>query len=309
MKPPFNKDFRPKVGYPDRLHPNLIRIVAPNASKMTFTGTNTYMLGSSHVVVIDPGPDNNNHLRAILNASGSNRIQKILLTHSHIDHTELVPRLKQITGAKVYAHAAGQKMSSQKYDSNASPPNEGGEGIDQSLVADKYLHDGDVIQNSEWSLETIWTPGHLIDHVCFAWREGEILFSGDHIMGWSTTLISPPHGNLTQFMASLDRLKNRHETQFYPGHGDVVSNPQNMVQFQIFHRKEREQQILSGLQNGSKSAFELAKEIYTDIPANLVPMATRNVFAHLQDLQVRGIVQATVGVDKNTNKNAKFSLF
>lgn len=232
------------------------------------------------------------------------KFKKFLLTHSHIDHTELVPRLKQITGAKVYAHAARHKMRAQKYDSIVNPLNEGGEGIDQSFAADKYLHDGEIIQNSEWSLKTIWTPGHLIDHVCFAWHEGKIIFSGDHIMGWSTTLISPPHGNLTQFMASLDKLKNRHEKQFYPGHGDVVLNPQNMVQFQIFHRKEREQQILSGLQNGTKSAFELAKEIYTDVPANLVPMATRNVLAHLQDLQVKGIVQATIGPDKNS----KFSL-
>ena len=259
---------------------------------MTFTGTNTYLLGRSNIAVIDPGPDDERHLRAILDAARPGRIEKILVTHSHIDHTELVPRLAELTGAEVYAHESLGQVREQRENFNPKSGFGGGEGVDESFVPDSFVKDGEPIEGGGWRLETVWTPGHMHDHACFAWSEGRALFSGDHIMGWSTTVVSPPHGDMTAFMESLQRLKGRAETVYYPGHGGPVSEPQSMVRYQINHRKERERQILSEIGGSALSATELAHRIYLEVPDRLIPMAARSVFAHLLDLHRRKLVRA-----------------
>lgn len=165
-------------------------------------------------------------------------------------------------------------------------------------MADRYLLDGELIEAEDWALETIWTPGHLHDHVCYGWSETEMLFSGDHIMGWSTTIISPPHGSITDFMASLRRLKSRDEKVFYPGHGDCVLDPQEMIRYQELHRIEREQQILYQLTKKASTAIELAEQIYVDLPTKLIPMAARNVLAHLLDLEQKGQVNSKYELNK-----------
>ena len=277
------------------LHPMLRRVRAGNASVMTFTGTNTYLLGKSDIAIIDPGPDDSQHLRAILDVVGDQRVHGIFVTHAHIDHAGLAPRLAQITNTQIYAFARHQ--SRRVAPGGLLQSFKGGEGIDKSFMADKYLEDGEIIQGESWCLETIWTPGHLDDHICLAWKEGNGIFSGDHVMGWSTTFISPPHGDMTRYMASLHRLKAYKVARFFPGHGEIVSDPQILLDERIAHRLKREGQILTLLEESPKSAQELAFRIYPAAPAHVIPLGMRNILAHLLDLKDRDQVQAAE--DKN----------
>ena len=288
---PFKRDFSPLIGEAVLLHPMLRRIVAPNPSAMTYTGTNSYLVGNSEIAVIDPGPNDTSHLNAILAAVNGGRITRICITHSHIDHTGLVPRLKSLTGARVLAHSGGNEIKKSKNLGSLFCGLGGGEGVDTDFSADVFVEDGEIIQGVGWSLEVVWTPGHMGNHVCFAWRQGNALFSGDHIMGWSTTVVSPPHGRMSDFMSSLKRLKGRDEGIFYPGHGDAVNDPQAMIDFQFNHRIERERQIVRAIGNGFTSANKIAKCIYTDLPEELIQMAARSVFAHLIDLHDRCLLE------------------
>ena len=270
------------------------RIVAPNASPMTFTGTNTYLVGERDIAVVDPGPDNDRHLQAILDALPSrSALKSILVTHSHVDHTALAPRLAEATDARIFAHAGSPAaIVTEEFSSEAALAMGGGEGVDRRFKPDIQLSEGQIIRGGNWSLEVLWTPGHFHNHVCLAWPEGSAVFTGDHVMGWSTTTVSPPHGNMTDFMHSLKRLAMRGESVFYPGHGDRIDEPQAMISHQIGHRNERERQILQAIQSEPLSAEEVAARIYDDISPRLLAAAARNVFAHFLDLHGRGIVRA-----------------
>ena len=276
--------FDPIAGQPDQIAPGLRRILAPNPSPMTFRGTNTYIVGQTDLAVIDPGPDNAAHLAAILAACGpGQRITHILVTHAHVDHSPLARALSEATGAPVLAYGDAQAGRSAVMEALAQAGLAGGgEGVDASFVPDTCLADGATVTGPDWSLQAIWTPGHFGNHLCFAM--GSTLFTGDLVMGWASSLVSPPDGDLTDFMTSCARLQTRGDRLYLPGHGAPVTAPAARLDWLITHRRAREAAILDALAQGPATAETLAARIYTETPAPLLPAAARNVFAHLIDL-------------------------
>lgn len=288
---PFNLDFHPTPGDATEIAPGLRRVVAPNASPMTFRGTNTYILGEAEMAVIDPGPEDQRHLDAILRAVGDlSRLSHVVVTHSHLDHSPLAARLAALADAPVLAlgdSKAGQ--SARMADLAARFDLGGGEGVDRGFRPDLVLADGAVVRAREWQLEAIATPGHFSNHLCFGWNGG--VFSGDHVMGWATTLVSPPDGDLTAFMGSLARLAERRDPgPYWPGHGAVLEDPLAMVAHLGAHRRGREAEILAALDEAAMRPLDLTRRIYTEIGPELIPAAARNVFAHLIDLVERNLV-------------------
>ena len=282
------------TGMVEELGPGLRRIVAPNPSSYTASGTNTYLLGEAEVAVIDPGPDKEIHLEAILDAVGSSaNVSHILVTHPHVDHSLLADRLAQETGAPILAfgnYAAGRSEMMERLD--AAGGIGGGEGRDYEFQPTRTIRDGEQLAGREWTLEAIWTPGHMGCHLCFASPDHNALFSGDIVLGWSTTLISPPDGDFLALMNSLQRLQERPETRYFPGHGPAIENPASVVAHHIAHRHKRNRQILEVLQSGPATASKVARRVYTELPSAMLGAATRNVLAHLVDMHDRGVVIA-----------------
>lgn len=277
-------DFRPVAGVAETLAPGLRRVLAPNPSPMTFRGTNTYLLGTRGLAVIDPGPDDPAHLQALLAAvEPGQRITHILVTHAHLDHSPLAGALKQETGAPVLAFGpadAGRRPVMQALAREGALG--GGEGVDSAFQTDEDLADGAIISGDGWRIEALHTPGHMGNHLSFAWERA--LFSGDLVMGWASSLVSPPDGDLTAFMASLERLSRRDWDVFHPGHGASVTDPATRLAELLAHRRAREAAILAALSDEPATARRLAERIYTDTPPALLPAAARNVLAHLIDL-------------------------
>jgi len=294
----------PKLGVPHKLAPGLRRVLAPNASPMTYWGTNTYLLGSRDIAVIDPGPPDETHLTAILNALESHqRISHIFVTHSHIDHSPLAMVLAQITGAKV--HGFGDSSAGRADVMAGLADLGGGEGRDEAFMPDVTLPDGASVAGSDWTLTALHTPGHMGNHLCFAWPEAQALFSGDLVMGWATSMVSPPDGHLTDFMASLERLLAREGDQVYfPGHGAPITEPHARVAELHAHRRMREGQIMAALARAPGTPAQLTAQIYTDVPTALLPAAERNVLAHLIDLSAR----QQVSTDGPLTATCSFSL-
>ncbi|UWR35997.1 MBL fold metallo-hydrolase [Sulfitobacter sp. W074] len=288
MLPPDN--FDPEIGLAETLEPGLRRIVAPNPSPMTYRGTNTYLLGQSEVAVIDPGPDSPAHLDAILAAlQPGQRISHIIVTHTHLDHSPLARPLAARTGAEVWAFGNATAGRSPVMQGLAEAGlMGGGEGVDHEFIPDHTLADGDVLEGESWALEVLHTPGHIGNHLCLAW--GDACLTADHIMGWATSLVSPPDGDLTDFMTSCEKLAARQWRVFYPGHGAPVLDPNTRLDWLVAHRRAREASILEALNAGPATAVDLARVIYTETPAALLGAATRNVLAHLVDLTGRGRV-------------------
>lgn len=282
-------DFDPLPGRADTLAPGLRRVVAPNPSPMTYRGTNTYLVGQTDIAVIDPGPEIGVHLEAILDAlEPGQRISHIIVTHTHLDHSPLAAPLALRTGAPVLAFGDAQAGRSPVMQELAQGGLAGGgEGIDEAFRPDIELSDGETVTADGWSLEVIHTPGHLGNHIALGW--GEHCFTADHVMGWASSLVSPPDGDLTDFMESCRRLRGREWSTFYPGHGAAVTDPGGRLDWLIIHREGREASILAALADGPATARELAERIYTDTPAALIPAAERNVFAHLVDLAGRNL--------------------
>ncbi|NKW71886.1 MBL fold metallo-hydrolase [Rhodobacteraceae bacterium R_SAG10] len=266
------------------LEPGLRRVLADNPSPMTHWGTNTYIVGTGRVAVIDPGPNDAGHLRAILAALGrGERVSHILITHSHMDHSALARPLACETGAPVLAF--GNSLAGRSAVMNALAARGqagGGEGVDSAFEPDEVLTDGQLISGHDWALRALWTPGHLGNHLCFAWNGA--VCSGDHIMGWASTFISPPDGDLTAFMASTTMLAGRTDRVFYPGHGAPVHDPTRRVRWLLDHRRRREAAIMQVLADEPSKIAALTARIYTDVKPSLLRAAARNVFAHLIDL-------------------------
>lgn len=271
------------------LDPPIRPLLAPNPSPLTGAGTNTWIVGATALAVIDPGPDDDAHLAAILDAARPGQhISHILVTHAHRDHSALAPRLAAATGAPILAFGTATEGRSPLMASLAPGLPATGEGLDTGFAPDQRLADGDTLSGPDWSLSAVHTPGHLGGHLCLAL--GDTLFSGDHVMGWSTSIVSPPDGDMGAYMASLHRLTTQAWRRFLPGHGDPVDTPAARVQELITHRLQRETQILAALTDGPATIPALAIRIYTDIPRHLLPAAERNVFAHLIDLAMRNLV-------------------
>ncbi len=283
--------FAPRAGVSFRLAPDLALVLAPNPSPMTYLGTNSYILGKDKLAIIDPGPDNPDHLAALLDAIAGRPVTHILVTHTHLDHSPLARPLSDAVGALVYAFGnSGAGRSEIMSQLAAEGLTGGGEGIDRTFEPDVILRDGDMIDFPPKPITALHTPGHIGNHLCFRWAD--VIFTGDHIMGWSTSLVSPPDGDLTDFMRSCDRLQNMPARIYYPGHGASVTDPKARLAWLIAHRRNREAQIIKALADGSATVSTLTKVVYTDVAQGLLPAAERNVFAHLIDLAGRGIVVA-----------------
>ena len=284
--------FDPVIGRADDLEPGLRRILAPNPSPMTYRGTNTYVLGNRDLAVIDPGPQSAGHLAAILSAVGTDQtITHIVVSHAHLDHSPLARALSQRTGAPVYAFGpadAGRSAIMNRLAKSGMAG--GGEGIDTDFAPDIALRDGDELRTDDWTLKALHTPGHIGNHLCLAWNDA--CFTADHVMGWASSLVSPPDGDLTDFMASCAKLQDRDWRVFYPGHGAPVTTPRARLDWLVSHRLTREQAILDTLRTGPADAAQLAAAIYTDTPPHLLPAAARNVLAHLIDLEGKSLVSA-----------------
>lgn len=279
----------PPAGKAVRLGADLRLVLAPNPSPMTHWGTNTWLLGAGAVTVIDPGPADPDHLGALLAAlEGGERVAQILVTHAHLDHSPAAQLLAEATGAPVMAFGDARAGRSRRMAALAGLPIGGGEGIDASFAPDRVLHDGELIEAAGRPLRALHTPGHLGNHMCFLW--GNALFSGDHVMGWAPSLVSPPDGDLTDFMASLRRLQSLGPLTLYPGHGSPVPDGQARIAELLAHRLGREAAIRAAIAAGADTVAAITRRVYVDIDPALMAGAERNVLAHVIDLEARGLV-------------------
>ena len=270
--------------------------MARNPSPFTFRGTGTYVIGSGEVAVIDPGPDLAEHVEALLAGLSAERVTHILVTHTHRDHSPAAAALKAATGAATWGygpHAGGRR---------GEPGVE--EGGDWDFAPDVAVRDGDVIAGKGWRFEAVHTPGHTSNHLCFALPDTGILFSGDHVMGWSTSVISPPDGDMTAYLASLDKLLGRRDAVYWPTHGPAITEPQPHVRAFIAHRREREAGVLDCLSAGVGHIDAIVERLYVGLQPGLHRAAGRSVHAHLIDLDGRGIVTS----DGPTTLEARYRL-
>lgn len=284
MSIPFVTKFDFEYGRCDTLSPRIRRVICNNPGPFTFTGTGTYIIGNGTVAVIDPGPIDDTHMEAILAAlEPGETVSHIIITHTHGDHSPGSAPLKQKTGAPIYG------MSPAKHESFDGPQME--EDADDTFAPDHEVAHGDIITGGDWSLEAVHTPGHMAAHVCYALREEKALFTGDHVMGWSTSVIIPPDGSMRDYMQSLDLLLARDDEIYWPTHGTSINNPQDFVRAYITHRRGREAQVLEQLKAGQSNIRDMVKVVYAAVDERLHPAAALSMLAHLQDLTARGEVQ------------------
>lgn len=262
------------------LDPLVRRVLAGNPSPFTFTGTQTYLVGRGEVAVVDPGPDLETHVAAILAATAGERITAIVCTHTHRDHSPAAPMLKAATGAEIVGCAA-LALADEGPRADAA--------FDTGYVPDRVLADGERLAGPGWTLAAVATPGHTSNHLCYALPETGALFTGDHVMGWSTTVVSPPDGDMGAYMASLDKLLTRPDRIYFPAHGDAIEQPQRFVRGLAGHRRSREGQIRRLLEEGPQTIKALVARMYAGLDPKLVGAAGRSVLAHLIDMETRGI--------------------
>lgn len=272
-------------GEPSPVSPGIVRVVANNPSPLTFKGTNTYLLGMTELAVIDPGPDDEAHREAILKSANGRAITHIIVTHAHRDHVDGAEALKAATGAPIYAMGRTGIAA----DGPAVHP-QGNEFIDYVFTPDVEVRDGATIEGRDWQLEAIHTPGHAPDHLCFALEKRAVMFTGDHVMAWNTTLVAPPEGSMADYITSLERLMSRGETLYLPGHGGRLYEPARTVKAYLLHRRWREQSILDAIQKGAGTIMSLVPIVYPTIDKRLAPAAMLSVQAHVEHLIARGLV-------------------
>jgi glyoxylase-like metal-dependent hydrolase (beta-lactamase superfamily II) len=264
------------------LTPRVRRVLAANPSAFTFTGTQTYVVGNGEVAIIDPGPADPDHIAAILDATAGERITAIVCTHTHRDHSPAAALLKAATGADIIGCAL-LVLEDDGPRADAA--------FDTTYWPDRVLTDGETISGPDWTLRTVATPGHTSNHLCFELVEESALFTGDHVMGWSTTVVSPPDGDMAAYMRSLEKLQARSDAVYYPAHGEPVTKPQQFVRGLAGHRKQRERQILRLLESGDGIVADMVPKMYAGIDERLYGAAGRSVLAHLIDLRDRGKVR------------------
>jgi glyoxylase-like metal-dependent hydrolase (beta-lactamase superfamily II) len=279
----FKTDMHFAYGVPAPMGTGVIRLVARNASPLTFKGTNTYLLGEKSLAVIDPGPDDPEHLRDILKAAGRRPITHILATHAHRDHVDGVEALKAATGAETY----GYRRPLAAADATAPASSE---YINEAFRPDVALTGGERMAGEDWALVALHTPGHTSDHLCFAVEDRGVVFSGDHVMAWNTSVVAPPEGRMSDYMRSLELLLERSDEVLLPGHGGRVTEPRRTVKAYLLHRRWREQAILDAVKKGADTARKLLPVIYRDIDADVAGAATLSLLAHLEHLKERGLI-------------------
>ena len=283
---PFNKTLDLAPDTVDEVVPGLRRVMANNPSPFTFKGTMSYIVGRGKVAIVDPGPDDPAHIGALLDAVRNETVTAIFVTHTHRDHSPAVPAVKAATGATVYAeapHCAARPLhigEANRLDASA----------DRDFRPDVALKDGEVVTGDGWTVEAVTTPGHTANHMAFAFCERNFLFSGDHVMGWATSIVAPPDGAMSDYMTSLDKLTRRSESVYFPGHGPAIEDAGRFVHYYILHRKAREASILHRLRKSAADIPTIVRASYIGLDPRLTGAAGLSVLAHLEDLVTRGIV-------------------
>ena len=277
------QDFSPPYGEIEEISPLIRRITAPNPSLYTFKGTGTYIIGRGDVAVIDPGPNMSTHHDAIITELGDEKITHILVTHNHKDHSPCARPLASSSGAKIYAFDVGNQLYSAE---------EVEEGLDKDFFPDVILKNNDEIRSNNWTIDVVHTPGHLSNHICFGLREEKALFTGDHVMGWSTTLISPPDGSMQDYYNSLNMMMTRDDKIYYPTHGLPIENPLSFIKNTLEHRLSRDQEIMHALEGQRYSIKDLVGIVYPDLNKNLHDAARRTILAHLIRLVALGELES-----------------
>jgi glyoxylase-like metal-dependent hydrolase (beta-lactamase superfamily II) len=284
---PFNKTLDLLPDTVDEPVPGVRRVMADNPGPFTFKGTVSYIIGRGKVAIVDPGPKDSAHIGALLDAVRGETVTHIFVTHTHRDHSPAVPAIKAATGATVYAegpHRAARPLHIGEHNALDSSG-------DRDFRPDIALKDGEVVEGEGWAVEAVTTPGHTANHMAFALKDRGILFAGDHVMGWATSIVAPPDGAMSDYMHSLDKLARRDENLYFPGHGPAIPDARRFVDYYILHRKAREASILHRLGKGAADIPNIVRAIYIGIDPRLTGAAGLSVLAHMEDLVVRGIVE------------------
>jgi glyoxylase-like metal-dependent hydrolase (beta-lactamase superfamily II) len=286
---PFRRELEFEYGQAERVGPRIRRVIAKNPSPFTLYGTGTYIIGNGQVAVIDPGPADPQHIQAIFDATRGETITHVLVTHTHTDHSPGCALLKKRVEVPTYAygpHGAGKLEE-------GVPVEEGG---DMEFEPDHLVRHGDIIEGGDWSVECVYTPGHTSNHMCYQLREDQALFTGDHVMGWSTSIISPPDGDMAAYLASLELLLGRDDKVFWPTHGPRIEQPKELVRAFIEHRRERETQILECVGQGVGKIRDMVPIMYTSTPEFMFPAAARSVLAAVEYLVKKGALLSSDGI-------------
>jgi glyoxylase-like metal-dependent hydrolase (beta-lactamase superfamily II) len=284
--PQFVTAFEPQYGVAVAVAEGVQRLTAPNPSPFTFHGTNTYIVGQKSVCVIDPGPDNDAHFEALMAALEGREVTHIAVSHTHRDHSPLARRLKDKTGAVIVAEGP-HRASRPLFEGEVNPF---AESSDTDFVPDRTLADGETVEGDGWRLTAVHTPGHTANHAAFAFEGSGILFSADHVMAWATSIVAPPDGAMSDYMASLDRLLERNDRLYLPGHGGEVTEPQTFVRALRNHRRQREQAVLERVRMGDRLISDMVKVIYATTDPRLHGAAALSVLAHIEDLVEKGMI-------------------
>jgi glyoxylase-like metal-dependent hydrolase (beta-lactamase superfamily II) len=280
----FKTEMRFAYGVPSEMAPGVARLVANNASAFTFKGTNTYLVGTAALAVIDPGPSDPEHLTAILKAAGERPITHILVTHAHRDHVDGLSALQAATGAKTCAFRRQPSPRTAAAEDFAS------EYVDQEFVSDIEVRHGDRVTGEDWTLAALHTPGHAPDHLCFALEGRGLVFSGDHVMAWNTSVVAPPEGRMADYLRSLELLLERGNETLLPGHGGRILESRRIVKAYLLHRRWREQAILDAVRQGTNTVGKLLPVIYRELDKDVVGAATASLRAHIEHLAERGLI-------------------
>ncbi len=291
--PQFITEFEPQHGVAVPVAEGVQRLTVPNPSPFTFHGTNTYIVGQNSVCVIDPGPDNDAHFEALMAALEGREVTHIAVSHTHRDHSPLARRLKAATSAVIVAEGP-HRPSRLLFDGEVNPF---AESSDTDFVPDRALADGETVEGDGWRLTAVHTPGHTANHAAFALEDTDILFSADHVMAWATSIVAPPDGAMSDYMASLDRLLERNDRLYLPGHGGPVTEPQAFVRALRTHRRLRERAVLERIRKGDRLIADMVKVIYATTDPRLHGAAALSVLAHIEDLVEKGLI-ATDGPPK-----------
>jgi glyoxylase-like metal-dependent hydrolase (beta-lactamase superfamily II) len=284
---PFDKNLTLTPDRVDEVMPGVRRVMADNPGPFTFKGTISYIIGKGRVAIVDPGPDDPRHIAALLDAVRGETVTHIFVTHTHRDHSPAVPAIKAATGATVYAegpHRAARPL-------HIGEHNPLDASADRDFRPDVALKDGEVVVGDGWTVEAVTTPGHTANHMAYAFKENNTLFAGDHVMGWATSIVAPPDGAMSDYMASLHKLAKRAEKIYLPGHGPAITDAPRFVNYYILHRMAREESILHRLSKGPSDIPAIVRASYIGIDPRLIGAAGLSVLAHLEDLVARGVVE------------------
>lgn len=283
VKIPFVRELDPAYGRSVQVSPLVRRVTANNPGPFTYLGTGVYIVGKGEVAIIDPGPDDKAHIDALLAAVKGERVTHILVTHKHMDHCPAARPLAQATGATIYANAAPTKSAriAVRLDDDH----------DDEFKPDVGLSDGEILRGPGWTLEAMFTPGHTSNHCCFALHQENAFFSGDHIMGWSTTVITPPDGDMADYFASLEKVRARNFNVIWPTHGPPIREVTEFIDAYKAHRLAREEQILAQLRAGRTTIKDMIPVMYADVDQRLHPAAMHSVFAHMIRLVKMGVLK------------------